>query len=118
MSHIDSHGKWNANFRADASVVWDVGGRVVGAVLVEEFEKDHPFVEDVIVEPEFHRRGIGRALMEAAILRIMQQTPRTIELAATRFGAPYRLYNQLGFEEIPPPAGSLDGDWVRGPSPF
>jgi ribosomal protein S18 acetylase RimI-like enzyme len=118
MSHIDSHGKWSPNFLADASVVWDAGGRVVGAVLVEENQRDHPFVEDAIVEPEFHRRGIGRALMSAAIDRIMQEKPRSIELAATRFGAPYRLYQRLGFDEVPPPAGSLDGDWVRGPSPF
>ena len=118
MSHIDSRGEWSTNFLADASVVWDAGGRVVGAVLVEENRKDHPFVEDAIVEPEFQRRGIGRALMEAAIDRIMQREPRTIELAAVRFGAPYRLYHRLGFDEVPPPAGSLDGDWVRGPSPF
>lgn len=118
MSHIDSNGKWSPNFLADASVVWDAGGQVVGAVLVVESPTDQPYVEDAIVEPELHRRGIGRALMSAAIDRILQVKPRSIELAATRFGAPYRLYQRLGFDEVPPPAGSLDGDWVRGPSPF
>ncbi len=118
MSHIDAEGKWKPNFLAEASVVWDDRGRVVGAVLVEENRKDQPWVEDAIVEPEYQRRGIGRALMEAAIGRIMRAKPRTIQLAAIRFGAPYRLYRQLGFDEVPPPAGSLDGDWVRGPSPL
>lgn len=118
MSHLDSRGGWERNFLSSASFVWSTAHGILGAVLVEANRGDCPYIEDLIVEPEFHRRGIGRALMEASIERIMQDGPRAAELAAIRFGAPYRFYQRLGFDEVPPAAGRLDGQWVRGRSPF
>lgn len=118
MSHVDSHGDWNPAFLPEASFVWESAGRVLGAVLVDGRRVDCPYVEDLLVEPEVHRRGIGRALMEASIERMMREGSRKIELAAIRRGAPYRLYQRLEFEEVPPPEGTLDGHWVRGKSPF
>ncbi len=116
--HLGPTGGWSDSFLADASQVWDDAGTVRGAVLLGRGGRGHPWVDDLIVEPAFHRQGIGRALLEAAIAQVTSQGPENIDLAAIRFGAPYRLYRRVGFEEVPPPEGRLDGHWVRGPSPF
>ena len=118
MSHRSPTGGWVPSFLPNASYVWEDRGKVVGAVLVEAGRSGIPYVEDLIVEPEFHRRGIGRCLLETAIDQLVRDGSRAVELGAIRLGAPYRLYQKLGFEELPPTAGRLDGHWVRGPSPF
>lgn len=118
MGHVDRAGGWAADFLPKASFVWEDAGRVLGAVLVDAARYSCPYVEDLIVEPEFHRQGIGRSLLETTIRELTGERPQAIELGAIRAGAPYRLYQKLGFEELPPPRGRLDGNWVRGESPF
>lgn len=118
MGHVGPDGAWGPTFRPDASFVWVEAGAIVGAILVEERPQGTPYVEDLIVEPAHHRRGIGRALLERALTELTRDGPRPIELAAVQFGAPYRLYTRLGFVEVPHPEGLLDGHWIRGPSPF
>jgi GNAT superfamily N-acetyltransferase len=118
LSHRDAAGDWAAAFRPDASFVWESGGQVLGAVLVEAGAHGIPYVEDLIVEPALHRRGIGRALLESALAAVARTGSSAIELAAIRYGAPYWLYRRVGFQELPSPEGRLDGYWVRGPRPF
>ncbi len=118
MGHVNSAGAWVPNFVPHASLVWEEGRQVVGAVLVSIRRQGIPYVEDLIVEPGFHRRGIGRSLMQNAIDCLERNGSRTVELAAIQFGAPYRMYLKLGFEEVPPPDGRLDGHWVRGSAPY
>lgn len=118
MGHVGPDGSWLSSFRADASYVWVEDRRIVGAILVEEKPPANPYVEDLIVEPEYHRRGIGRALLDRSVSELARAGPRPIDLAAIRFGAPYRLYRTLGFVELPQPGGLLDGHWIRGPSPY
>lgn len=117
LSHSTPSGAWAEEFSPELSFVWDSGGKVLGGVLVSQDRPGIPYVEDLIVEPSVHRHGIGRALMERTIAEVEKERSRAIELAAIRFGAPYRLYLRLGFEELGPPEGSLDGHWVRGRDP-
>lgn len=117
-SHLGADGGWASGFLPNASFVWEDDGRVLGAILVGIGTSGAPYVEDLIVEPESQRKGIGRCLLENAIAELSRQRPVAIELAAIRGGAPYRLYCALGFEEVPPPTGRLDGHWIRGTSPF
>jgi GNAT superfamily N-acetyltransferase len=98
--------------------VWQAEEHVVGTVLVEVAPEGTAFIDDLIVEPALQRRGIGRSLLERAIEELTRDVPRRIELTAVRFGAPYRLYLKVGFGEVPPPEGRIDGHWVRGRSPF
>lgn len=118
MSHRGESGDWAPDFLARASLVWEDQGQVLGAVLVEAGRNGVPYVEDLVVEPPRHRQGIGRALLEASLHELTSERPQAVELAAIRFGAPYRLYRKLGFVEVPPPNGTLDGHWIRGTSPF
>jgi len=118
LDHLGPAGGWTTDFRHDASFVWEEAGRVLGVVMVEAGRYGVPYVNDLIVEPEHHRRGIGRALLESSLYALTRAGPQAVELAAMRFGAPYRLYTRLGFEEVRSPEGQLDGAWVRGTSPF
>ncbi len=116
--HATGSGSWAPNFLADASFVWVEEGRILGAVLVVRGKNGVPWVDDLIVEPTAQRRGIGRALLERTLDRLSGTSPGVVELAAIRFGAPFRLYRRLGFEEDLTPSSRLDGHWVRGRSPF
>jgi GNAT superfamily N-acetyltransferase len=118
LGHLTASGEWSEQFRPGFSFVWDSDGRVLGGVLTRVERTDIPYVEDLIVEPEFHRRGIGRALMEHAIDAVQAGGSRPFELAAIYAGAPYRLYRSLGFEDVEPPEGQLDGNWIRGSQPY
>lgn len=118
MNHLDERGQWVPDFLPEASFVWEEDGNVRGVCLVERGSSGIPWVEDLVVEPEFHRRGIGRALLESSVERLTREARRVVELCAIRHGAPYRLYAKLGFGEVPWPQGQLDGHWIRGRSPF
>jgi GNAT superfamily N-acetyltransferase len=118
MGHLDQAGQWAPSFLPEASFVYEHEGWLLGAVLVERSHDGAAYVEDLVVDPAHHRQGIGRSLLERAIAEVTQDRPQAIELGAIRFGAPYRLYTRLGFVELPPPRGRLDGHWIRGESPF
>ncbi len=117
-SHVGPTGAWAPDFVPGASFVWEEDRQVVGAVLVSIRQRGVPYVEDLIVEPTSQRRGIGRALLVGSIDRLERDGSRTVELAAIQHGAPYRTYLKVGFKEVPPPEGRLDGHWVRGSRPF
>ncbi|HTT72822.1 MAG TPA: GNAT family N-acetyltransferase [Thermoplasmata archaeon] len=118
LAHWDPAGRWSDDFVPEASMVWDSGGQVLGGLLTTRGTEGEPHVDDLIVEPAHHRRGIGRALLERSIFETGRRGPTSITLAAIGNGAPYRLYRSVGFEDVPGPEGRLDGHWVRGPSPF
>lgn len=118
MRHVTSEGAWAPSFLPEASFVWQEEGRVVGAVLVEEGRNGLPYIEDLIVEPSFHRKRIGRTLMERSLEQLSRRYSHGVELAAIRDGAPYWLYQKLGFRDVLGPAGQMDGHWIRGPKPF
>ncbi len=68
------------------------GERVVGTLTSVAFEDRFAWVGMVLVEPEMRGRGIGRALLEAALDRLGARPAR---LDATPQGHP--LYRSLGF---------------------
>ncbi len=117
MSHLEGN-QWSPGFLPQGSFVWEENGRIVGAILAEASRHKVPYLMDLIVHPDHHRRGIGRALMEASVATISSEGHAAVELAAIRSGAPYRLYQKLGFEEVYTPRGRLDGQWVLGVSPY
>jgi GNAT superfamily N-acetyltransferase len=118
MGHLTPGGDWTDDFLPDRSFVWESEGRVLGGALVSREDGGVAYVEDLIVEPSVHRQGIGRSLLENVIRAALQNGPTSVELAAIRSGAPYRLYQRLGFAEVPAPAGTLDGHWIRGKDPW
>ena len=84
---------------------WD-GGTLVGAILVVrespwDDAPDGPFVVDLIVAPDYRRRGIATALVSEVAARCSQWGFDTLALRLdTRHGGARELYSVLGFEEI------------------
>lgn len=114
---VTEAGGWAPRFLPEASLVWEESGCVLGAVLVERGANGAPWIADLVVDPRAQRRGIGRALLEQAVVVLSRGNATAIELCAIRLGAPYHLYRRLGFEDVSGPRGRLDGHWVRGTSP-
>nr|WP_064248838.1 GNAT family N-acetyltransferase [Rhizobium leguminosarum]OAP92487.1 GNAT family acetyltransferase [Rhizobium leguminosarum] len=69
-------------------------GKVVGTVLVTPYKRDCATINMVIVDETMRGRGLGRKLMDAALLTAGD---RPLRLVATTAGLP--LYQKLGFHE-------------------
>ena len=84
---------------------WD-GGTLVGAILVVRKSPwddalDGPFVVDLIVAPDYRRRGIATALVSEVASRCTHWGFDSLALRLdARHGGARELYSMLGFEEI------------------
>jgi ribosomal protein S18 acetylase RimI-like enzyme len=82
--------------------VWVEGGSVVGNVsLRRALEWGGVFIGNVAVHPDWQGRGIGSALMEAALRAIFKRGGHWVglEVRADNLVA-LRLYERLGFREV------------------
>jgi ribosomal protein S18 acetylase RimI-like enzyme len=96
----------------------DQTGRIVGTLTLALYRIPtglRAWIEDVVVDEPCRRRGIGEALVWAAIARASQRGAKTVDLTSrmSRQQA-HRLYRRLGFAQrdtqvyrymCPPPAG-------------
>lgn len=82
--------------------VWVEDGRVVGNVsLRRALDRGGFFIGNVSVHPDWRRRGIAGALMEAALEEISACGGRWVGLEVrTSDSVARRLYERLGFEEV------------------
>jgi ribosomal protein S18 acetylase RimI-like enzyme len=102
--------------RADHAVVLGAfeGGRIVGTVTIEVEDRipgghprpplgsDQANVRMLGVDPAVHRRGIGRALMEASIEEARRAGKRRVTLETTEaMTAAHGLYESMGFRRGP-----------------
>jgi GNAT superfamily N-acetyltransferase len=71
------------------------GDRLVGTAMWWSFDKQQVRLGMVIVDPTIQRSGVGRALMQGILDRIVEPT---IILNATKAGE--TLYRQLGFSSV------------------
>jgi ribosomal protein S18 acetylase RimI-like enzyme len=83
--------------------VWVEDGTLVGNLSLIPLVKNHRrvyLIANVAVHPDFRRRGIARALTEAALQEIRQKNgPEAwLQVRQENTGA-YQLYHSLGFEE-------------------
>src|SRR5215813_3224214 len=78
----------------DVLVVDNGEGSAAGAVCCISFGATG-WIGALGVAPEARRRGIGRALTEAAVARLRERGAETVMLFATDMGRP--LYERLGF---------------------
>lgn len=84
---------------------WD-GGTLVGAILVVrespwDDAPDGPFVVDLIVDPEYRRRGIATALVGEIARRCKDWGYDSLALRIdARHAGAAELYDDLGFEDV------------------
>ena len=80
--------------------VWVEDGRIVGTLTLSRLgmTNDHWLISNVAVLPEYRRRHIARALMEAAVDSARERGGEvvTLQVRHTNLGA-YHLYESLGF---------------------
>jgi ribosomal protein S18 acetylase RimI-like enzyme len=93
-------------FLADASVeARGADGRLLGYCVISEMPAEWryeggPWVTDVAVHPDAQGRGVGRALLTAAIRRLIAAGRTSLGLAVTQTNtSAKRLYDDLGFVE-------------------
>ncbi len=99
---------WAASFMpampyALGGFVWEEAGRIVGNMTItpDESRAGQWVVSNVAVEDEFRRRGIARALMQAALHDLQERKARVVILQVRPQNTPaIRLYQQLGFEIV------------------
>jgi GNAT superfamily N-acetyltransferase len=78
-------------------------GQVVGLACMKRIREEMGEIKRMYVRPEYRRRGIGRALLEALIAEAQAIGYPTMRLDSTRFMAEaHSLYRSLGFREIEP----------------
>jgi hypothetical protein len=75
----------------------EVDHRVVGTAATIVYEGRFAWIGMVLVDPEFRRRGIGRALLQRAIAHLDACAVPCLKLDATPQGS--LLYHKLGFED-------------------
>ncbi len=81
--------------------VWEEAGRVVGNVSLMPVgeERARWVVANVVVDPHYRGRGIGRALMEASLEHVRRHRGEKVILqVGVENSAAQRLYRSLGFE--------------------
>jgi GNAT superfamily N-acetyltransferase len=86
---------WQMLLDAGSGLVAEVDGAGVGTATILEYDEAFSWVGMVLVDPAFQRRGIGTALLDAAI--VFGQRRGAVRLDATPQGE--RLYRGLGFED-------------------
>ncbi len=83
--------------------VWAEDGRIVGnATLARDDPERHVWtISNVAVHPDYLRRGIGRALMDACLERVEQRGGGQAVLEVKAANTPaYDLYRRLGFQFV------------------
>jgi ribosomal protein S18 acetylase RimI-like enzyme len=107
-------------FFADAALgkawlIW-VGERAAGYVILTlgysfEFRGRDAFIDELYVEPEFRRRGLGRRAMEFVEARAREMGVNAVHLEVDRENEPAReLYRRSGYAD---PGRYLMTKWLR-----
>jgi putative acetyltransferase len=97
-----------------ATFVAEVGGGVRGNVVVSR-KASGPYIDSIQVDPRWHGRGLGRALLVHALAALRAEAPRDpIDLTYLRqnerAGA---LYRSVGFVPAAEPRVAWAGYWAR-----
>ncbi len=83
-------------FSPDGCFLAECENRVAGTATTIIYENRFAWIGMILVDPEFRRRGIGRALLEKAVAHLEAEAVPCIKLDATPAGK--ILYQRLGFE--------------------
>ena len=78
----------------DGCFVAEAGGKVVATIVTTPHGRTVAWVGEMLVHPDFRRRGIATALLKKAILRLRSAGIETIKLDATAAGR--EVYRGLG----------------------
>jgi GNAT superfamily N-acetyltransferase len=109
---------WNEEYRLSEDELWQAiqqswflvaaydTGRLVGSGRIVSDGVLHALIVDVIVLPEYQRRGIGAAIMRRLVERCRHGRIRDVQLFCARGKAAF--YERLGFGPRPADAPGMD----------
>ncbi|NPV04004.1 MAG: GNAT family N-acetyltransferase [Syntrophaceae bacterium] len=80
-------------------VVAEAEGRVIGMGRALSDRVSDAYIQDVVVEPSFRGRGIGRRIVEELVHRLRQDGIEWIGLGAE--AGTHDFYRRAGFTELP-----------------
>lgn len=86
---------------AEASAMARHRGRGIGFVVVTEVAPRQGHLAQVVVLPEYQRRGIGQLLLDYSISRLAERQFDTFSLLVSRSNdRAFRLYRAMGFQSV------------------
>ncbi len=79
----------------------DEKSRIIGFILIREdiLDKVYLFIENLIVDSDYQRKGIGARLLEFVEKKYSKKGKLIISLTANRKSSAYNFYKKLGFRE-------------------
>jgi GNAT superfamily N-acetyltransferase len=88
----------------EASLVASLNGMPLGYIMIVEvncwgFDK-MPWIFDVCVKPDFHGKGLGRALLFESINQLIKLKYSVLGLAVTGSNSAIHLYEKTGFQLV------------------
>lgn len=88
-------------------------GRIAGAGGLRKIGEDTGEIKRMYVRPDFRRRGIGQALLNALMTEAHHIGYSRLRLDSARFAkAAHAMYRANGFTEIPPyPESEIPQEW-------
>ena len=94
----DSDAELDSYIDAGGVLVAVAGGQVVGQLQLVDGDLEHSEIKNMAVEPSHRRRGVGSALIRAAVeLTRAQDRPRLLVATAAADVDNLRFYQQAGF---------------------
>lgn len=88
---------WRAEPMQCIHLLGTIDGRAAGIILVRKFWN----LSSLFVDPAFHRRGVGRALLQAVLPDCRLHSPkRRLLVNSSTFGVPF--YVAMGFLQTGP----------------
>ncbi len=89
-------GRWGT-FLPWASMVAETDGRLVALTVVVRASRG-PLIADVATDPDFARRGFGRAVVSASVRALLLRRAEAVHLVVTEGNrTAIRLYERIGF---------------------
>ena len=72
-------------------------GKIIGACILKETDKDVVELSNISVYPELQAKGIGSKLLQYVISKMKTTSTKRIELGTGSFGHQLTFYQRLGF---------------------
>ncbi len=99
----------------ESSFVLEWGGKLIGAILTTVDPGTGPFIGDLMIDPAFQGRGLGRHLLARSVAAFRVRAPSApvgLQVEVQNRSA-FALYRSFGFRSRPHPPGMRHGAWLR-----
>lgn len=104
-------GKWNKknaleaineHFKKYEIYVIEIDKKIVGFTVIEEitsFREKACFINEMVISSEFHRKGLGKKLMEFTENYCKKKSIKKIKLSTNRKAHAFKFYKNRGYSE-------------------